>query len=182
MSITFKVKLTMKTYLNKNNPKYLIQKVTESSLEKKDGKIAMLPQEVSVMAQKYVYSKSLKNMTLLSEAVDEEYKAYVIQIVNDLKREFKINRPSEKILLHNLAISHIKITQLTSKLNKYLDSSGYFIGNEKYCSILSKELDKSYKHYDSMMKLLLGLKAKPINVKINTFQQLNVGDSNKLKT
>jgi hypothetical protein len=165
-----------KTYLNKNDPEYLINEVVKNSENKGTEKSA----ENSIMASKYIYSQNLKNLTLLSEAVEEEYKSYIVQVARDLEKEFKIVTSSEKILVNNLVISHVCILQLTSKLNKYLVSSDMLMGSDKYCSILSKELDRAYKHYDYSMRLLMNLKAKPVNVNINTFQQLNVVEKDKL--
>lgn len=163
-----------KTYLNKNDPEYLINEVIKNSENKEKQP------ELQIMASKYVYSQNLKNLSLLSQSVEEEYKAYAVQIVRDLEKEFKIKSTSEKILINNLASTHVCIIQLTSKLNKYIFQSNVFMGNDKYCSVLSQELDRAYKHYDMNMRLLISLKAKPLNVKINTFQQLNVVDKNKL--
>ncbi len=169
----------MKVYLNKNDPKYLMTELSKEFNLRKEGEKPS--QTVALMAKKYSFSQNMENFVLLSEAVSEEYKSYIVEATREIEKEYSIKSPSEKAIVHALVLSYISILQLTSQLNKYLSNSDLLIGAERYCNILSKELDRAHKHFDNNLRLLTQIKAKPINVKINTFQQLNVSDSNKLK-
>lgn len=169
----------MKTYLNKNDPEYLMVEMSKDFKLRKKGEKPS--QTLALMAKKYSFAQNMDNFVLLSEAVSEEYKAYIVEATREIEKEYSIKSPSEKSLVHALVLSYISILQLTSQLNKYLSNSTLLAGSERYCNIISKELDHAYKHFDNSLRLLTQIKSKPINVKINTFQQLNVNDNNKLK-
>lgn len=174
-----------KTYLNKNDPKFLGDELVKQ-YKKEGGKTSP---ETNALARKYAYSLNMDNLSLLSKAVDEEYKSYIVQIVRDLERELKVSKPSEKIIIHNIAVSYVRILQLTSSFNSFLNNPDLLFGRDRYCSMISRELDRAHKHYDDNMKLLIQLRARPINVKIGTLnnlfgtnQQLNVVQKDKIIT
>ncbi len=177
------IKEVKKIYLNKDDPEFLGDELVKS-YNKDEGKASV---ETCLLAKKYMYSLNMDNLSLLSKAVDEEYKSYIVQIVRDLENELKVVKPSEKIIIHNIAVSYVRILQLTTSFNSFLNNPDLLFGRDRYCSMIGRELDRAHKHYEDNMKLLIQLRARPINVKIGTLnnlfgtnQQLNVVQKDKI--
>ncbi|PLX27559.1 hypothetical protein C0581_03365 [Candidatus Parcubacteria bacterium] len=135
--------------------------------------------EFSELADKAIRVVGLDNHMIMAEIVTQN-REFAIEFANQLIQEYDCKTPSEKSLAQMVAGSYCKYLEYSRLFNN--SQRVEWLSSEKngYYNLLSKEVDRSHRHYLSSLTTLRQIKSPEIkvNVKANTAfvaqnQQLN---------
>lgn len=148
---------------NPEAPRGLMEQLEKEMLndDRKDNK------KRNRLYKRVLVGNSIESKLLLTTAVKKEYRTYEISLIEMMEKEYDATSTAERLLIHTIVNAYIRILQYTaSHTNSILERT---ISKEKttYYSMISRELDRASKQYTSSMSLLIQMKSKPIEVKIN---------------
>lgn len=116
---------------------------------------------------------------------NQHHQTFIIDFSNQLIEEYKCQTPSEKSLVHMVAISYVRVLDYSQKLYAASHQGHCSHDLNGFCGMLSKELDRANRQYTSALMLLKQAKSPNIKVNIkseNTLiaqnQQLNINGGN----
>lgn len=114
--------------------------------------------------------KEFDNGILLCESVKEEYRTFVIDLSRNIQKEYNCTTASQKATAESISCSYGRMLQLSAKIARRLDIGSLSELDIKYLAVLSKELDRTQRHYVTALQTLFMLKQPPLNitVKANT--------------
>jgi hypothetical protein len=133
--------------------------------------------------------KGVGKQYALTTAVAQEFRPLLITFARQLIEEYKCDGPSEKAMAEVAATAYVRVIQYSEVLSRVKHAES--VTNEKngFYNIISKELDRAYRHFESSISMLKQMKLPAINLKVhskNTFiadkQQFNnVQENNESK-
>jgi len=150
-------------YFNTYDPEYVLKKIQKSIAGK-----AKIPKGSLDLVIQYESSHSLDNYYHPTQSVLKKYRPNFIQIIKDLEAEYKCKRPSEKMILHNIANAYIRILAFSERLQVAVTEDQLGKDRTDYYNHLSKEVERANKQYAEGIRLLMQMRMKPINVNIKT--------------
>ena len=106
----------------------------------------------------------------LIHGLSERYKSLVSGFCDEIIREYSCQSPSEKALAEVIAGSFVRHLQLAESIHAQLSQEYIVKGISGYIAILSKNLDREIRSFQSALILLRQLKspATEINIKATT--------------
>lgn len=120
------------------------------------------------------YIRSINNISKshvpLAETQQEwSLRTTVIEMTNDIIKEYNCNTTLEKSLCEIIANSYWKTLQISKKITTCMNAWEY-LSNErtKYLSMLSMELDRANRNYLNALNNLIELKKPQMNINIKT--------------
>ena len=121
--------------------------------------------------------------------VPEDYRPMVIELFREIVKEYDCKTPSEKALVEVVVNSYAKTMVYSQKFLSCVEVGKYLSDTRtRYLAVMSKELDRAHRQFDSALMRLKQMKSPSIsfNVKTDTAffadkQQVNVGEQDKQK-
>ncbi len=125
------------------------------SLQKQSEKLAMV--------------MGLDNHYHLAGAVSKKYRPLLLNTVEQIIKEYECNTAIEKTTAEIIALAHIQVINDQKRLNSLINSLDEVDDSStRYVAFLSKQLDRSYRHYLSAVITLRQLKQPNMEVTIKT--------------
>jgi len=131
---------------------------------------------------------SLDNHIVLGSSVTEKYKLLIVEVVNNLIKEYNCNTTDEKILAEIMANAYIRMIHFSKKMTRASDIEHATKENNTLISIMSKEIDRAQRQFTNTLITLKQLKSPNLKINVtakNAFvaqnQQVNIGDKEKDK-
>lgn len=103
----------------------------------------------------------------LAEAVKEEYRPLVVEIIKCLEREYDCKTASEISLAETIASAHVRKIQCSKALSAFMSRPEVDRLGVEYGRFLSKELDRAHRHYTSALAVLRQIKNPAMELNIN---------------
>ncbi len=105
----------------------------------------------------------------LAESLTWELQVWVVEMTNDLIREYKCNTTLEKTLCEVIALNYGKTMQIARKFTWTMNAWEYLSDERtRYLSMLSKELDRANRVYLISLNNLIEIKRPQMSVNIKT--------------
>jgi hypothetical protein len=117
----------------------------------------------------------------IANSVSEKYRPFLINIIEDIEKEYECNTAIEKSLAEIIASSHVRIIYLSDVLNNNIS-----LDKVNFVSIISKELDRTHRQLINSISTLRQIKMPSIpfnviaktafiaqNQQINNFEKKN---------
>ncbi len=121
----------------------------------------------------------------LANTVPDKIVTSVVEVANNLIKEYDCNTTLEKTLCEVVANSYGKILSISKRLNESLSFDYFWHERNGFISIMSKELDRANRSYLSAMSHLIEIKEPKTQIHIKTKnaymaqnQQFNNNDKN----
>lgn len=116
--------------------------------------------------KKAVMAMGLSTHLPVAETVREEYRTFLIEMVQSIETEYDCKTPSEKALAETIASSYIRVVQFSRELS--LCTKEKNISHEKngYYSLMSKEVDRANRHFTNALLTLKQLKSPTLEVNV----------------
>jgi hypothetical protein len=111
---------------------------------------------------------NLENHYLAGAAVGESYRPFLIQFARDLVQEYECKTTSERATAQAIALSYTRILEFSERMNRAANTRDYSQERNGYYAVLSKDLDRAYRQFSSLLLLLKQLKSPPIELNIRT--------------
>ncbi|HAU65465.1 TPA: hypothetical protein DCW32_02820 [Candidatus Woesebacteria bacterium] len=145
---------------------YVLGKVEE------EHKILKNSNAKGVQPENYLY----KAMTLfefdkgilLLNSVPDLHITFALEFFKNLQKEYDCKTVSEKSMAEIVALNFVRILGIQRKINSYLDKGSVTDTGVGYLNVMSKELDRAERHYQTSLQMLRMLKTPPISVNIKT--------------
>jgi hypothetical protein len=100
------------------------------------------------------------------DVVHDKYKQLTLQLSRDLTSEFDCQKPSEKILVHLVVNSYIKVIEFSRRFKNYFDSAELDHISNEYYSMLAKEIDRANRQLITALTTLKQLKSPALNITV----------------
>ena len=104
----------------------------------------------------------------LANTVDNKLQTTVIELTNDIIKEYNCNTTLEKSLCEVIANSYWKIMGISKRLNSNLDFEYFWKERNQFLAILSKELDRANRNYLMSLNNLIEIKRPKMSLNIKT--------------
>lgn len=119
-------------------------------------------------ADELVMAKGIGTLLGITETVGERYRPLVISVARQLTEEYKCETPSEKALVEVAAGAYVRIIEYSRRLHNSIGTE--YLSSEKngYYSLMSKEVDRATRHFQSALTTLKHMKTPPMSVKVTT--------------
>lgn len=146
----------------------LLEKYTEALSNKKvnEEEKQELKEEVDKMLSKVVSVLTLENHAVASRTVSEFYESMVIEIANQLVKEYDVKTPSERALVGMIASSYGRYMEYARAFNntQRLD----YITNEKnaFYRNFAVEADRAFRQFQSGLAMLRQMKSPSMKVTV----------------
>jgi len=150
-------------WLLRDNTAQTLKKYEESG--RKDVKVK---EEFDKLSRSAMFLNGLNNHYHLAESVREEYRPLLIEMGNELAREYDCKTPSEKSLVHLVLAAYGRILEYTKTFNNCLRLDWLSSEKNGYYGMLSKELDRANRHFITALSTLRAMKQPPMKVSIKT--------------
>lgn len=105
---------------------------------------------------------------LLSTSVPERFGVFALEFSKNLQAEFKCVTPSEKSLAELTALNFTRCLWLQDRMNSYIGIGTITDMGVRYLDMLSRELDRSERHYLTSLDSLRTLNSPRYEVNIRT--------------
>jgi hypothetical protein len=154
------------------NPDSLNKKVQSEvkkySRTESDKESKKLFKEIAEDLNKLSRTYTLTTKHCLRYSVSKAYELTVLQVCQDLEKEYGVKTPSEKALAQMAAIAFCRMLQFAD----YSDSSckPEWVSHEKahFVSIYMKEFDRAQRQFISAIQMLHQLKTPPLKINVKT--------------
>lgn len=169
------VKVLLNRYQVDIGPEHILKKTAELWTEYEqaptDKKKLELEPKLNKQLENAAVIISLDQHIILAESLNgDKYRTLVIEMANQLVKEYECKTPSEKMLAQTAAWAYCRMLEYANKLNgitrqEYLSSvkTGHY-------AVLSKEVDRCVRQYLSSLNTLKHFKQPTLNV---TFKAQN---------
>lgn len=151
--------------------------------EGRDGrKRKRVEREISKLAAKAINILNLDTKGLVISSISDMYRLFMVEMIDDLEREYDIKTSSEKALVQAAALSFVHYLSASNLLN--INCPGEWITDSQFLSMLSKDADRAYRRFISSIQLLKHLKEPHLKVNVranNAFMAQNQQINNKLQ-
>ncbi len=98
----------------------------------------------------------------------KEYRPMAIQFARDIIKEYQCTTSIEKAMANNIALSYTKIIQYSRILSQCSSSESVNKLSIQYCYLISKEIDRANRQFNSSLSLLQQIKSPSIDIKIQS--------------
>lgn len=134
--------------------------------------------------RKAVMSMGLSTHLPIAETVREEYRTFLIEMVQSIETEYDCKTPSEKALAETIASSYVRVVQFSRELSLCTKEKNMSHEKNGYYSLMSKEVDRANRHFTNALLTLKQLKSPTLEVNVkakNAFigqnQQFNASNT-----
>jgi len=127
-----------------------------------------LPVDPSSNLFKAITLFEFENGALITEAVSERYKTFVISLSRQFQKEFNCKTASEKATAELAAISYIRTIEVQRMMKNYLDQNSSTGVGVQFLALLSKELDRANRHFLTAVQALRMTKQQTMHVNVRT--------------
>lgn len=170
------------------DPKVLLKKVNEllpKWYKDEKGKDKEVIKQLIDAVQAAMPVVGLETHYPLAEGVDERYRPLVIDMCNQLTKEYDCKTVSEKALVHMIVGAYARFLEYSRLFNN--NQRAEFLSEVKngYYTMLAKDVDRAYRQYQSSLLTLRQLKTPTMEVTIKAKtafvsqnQQINVSGAN----
>lgn len=117
---------------------------------------------------------------LVTLGFQEVYRPLVLNMSQDLQREYSCETASEKATAHLVAQNYVRTLDLQRQMFNVMNAESYGELSMKRYKLLSKEYERAHRQYLLSLQTLKQLKEPPINVNLsaknamlNQFMQIN---------
>jgi len=121
----------------------------------------------------------------LANTVPNKMATAIVELANNLIKEYWCETSLEKTLCEIIANSYWKIMSISKKLDWCLNFEYFWSDRNWFIWIMSKELDRANRNYLIALNNLLEIKRPQMNIKVNTknayFWQNQQFNNNKIK-
>lgn len=128
---------------------------------------------------------SLDTHFLLSETVEKQYRAQVIEFSRQLIIDYNCQTAGEKALAEIIVSAYARVLRYSRYLNAATDRESINSTHVALFSVISKELDRANRHFNTALTTLIQIKSPSpeINIRAKTAfvaqnQQINVNHKN----
>lgn len=163
------------------NPDILLDKLAKKIAENGDK---TLSDELMQDFHKAVMAVGLSTHLPIAETVREEYRTFLIEMVQSIEKEYDCKTPSEKALAETVASSYIRVIQFSRELTLCTKEKSLSHEKNGYYSLVSKEVDRANRHFTTALLTLKQLKSPTMEVNVkakNAFigqnQQFNASNT-----
>ena len=106
---------------------------------------------------------------LLCTSIPERFTVFALEFSKQLQEECKCNTPSEKSLAEQVSLNFIRTLWIQDRIRVYLEIGSVTDIGVKYLDVLSRELDRAQRHYQTSLQVLRGLRnpSFEVNIKAN---------------
>jgi len=106
---------------------------------------------------------------LLCTSVPGRFSVFALEFSKQLQEEYKCNTPSEKSLAEQVSLNFIRTLWIQDRIRAYLEIGSITDMGVKYLDVLSRELDRAQRHYQTSLQVLRGLRnpSFEVNIKAN---------------
>ncbi|MFH1792149.1 MAG: hypothetical protein ABH819_00710 [Patescibacteria group bacterium] len=105
---------------------------------------------------------------LLCTSVPERFSVFALEFSKKLQDEFKCVTASEKSLAEITSLNFIRTLWIQDRIKAYLGVGSITDMGVKYLDVLSRELDRAERHYQTSLQVLKMFKSPDIKVNIKT--------------
>ena len=109
-----------------------------------------------------------KNGTLLTTTVPEEYRAFGLNMLQQLQKDYNCALISEMATAELVTTTYIRTLLIQKQLDTYLEMSSLNKADLAYIDILSKEQDRAARQYLSALQTLRMLKVPALQLNLRT--------------
>lgn len=109
-----------------------------------------------------------ENGALITEAVSERYKTFVISLSRQFQKEFNCKTASEKAIVELAVVSYIRTIEIQRMMKNYLDQNSSSGIGVQFFATLSKELDRANRHFLTAVQALRMTKQQTMHVNVKT--------------
>lgn len=145
---------------------HILRQAEKKFLSKKDLQLAN-PDDISYQAMTLLeFSKGI----LLTSAIPQRFRVFALDFYKQLQTEYDCQTPSEKATAELVALNYIRCLDIQSRINSFLSLGTTSEVGVKHLAILSKELDRSQRHYFTSVQSLRLMKQPliEVNLRANT--------------
>lgn len=103
---------------------------------------------------------------LLITSLEENYRTLAIDLSIKIQKEFDCKSTIEKTLAESISMYYVQSLFLTSKVTRYLELSSITDMGIRYLAVISKELDRTNRHYLTSMQALREMKQPPMSLTV----------------
>ena len=155
----------LKDFYIKDDPHIILKNVKNNFPQWTKKKLDQKTAEEMIKALSiYEFEKG----ALLSTGFPEIYRTFAINFMRELQKEYKCTTSSEKALTELITINYLRIFWLQRKIGNYFNSDNLNGLAIKYVAVLSIELDRANRHFQSSLQTLKALKQPPIEINMKT--------------
>lgn len=116
--------------------------------------------------RKAVVALGLSTHLPIAETVNEEYRTFLIEMVNTIEKEYDCKTPSEKALAETVASSYVRVIQYSRELTKCTREKSLSHEKNGYYGLVSKEVDRANRHFTTALMTLKQLKSPTLEVNV----------------
>jgi len=163
-----KLRQYMKIYGSAYDPKRLLNKF---ALEMGEVRKKGLTEQFFLNHEKVAFALGLDTHSPASLSVQEEYRHFLVEMINRVEYEHDCKTAIEKSLAETIALSHIRIVSLTKRFNAYtVDDVTPTKEATDYYNLISKEIDRAHRQLNNAILTLKQVKTPrmPLNVTAKT--------------
>ncbi len=154
------------------DPEYLfreisgvLQKLKDGSKKGKDEAKKYLQEQ----SDQFVMALGLENHYHLRHSVSKKYAPLVLNVVQQIEKDYKCTTALEKATAELVALAHVQVINDQKRLNDFLNCVEEVDDASTRCgAFFSKQADRSYRNFLSMMTALRQLKQPQLEVNIKT--------------
>jgi hypothetical protein len=162
------------------DPRDVLKRAEKELATLEEGKTTLTPEsDVFKAITLFEFDKGL----LMTRVVPEEYRAFAIDFMQKLQVEYNCVTPSEKANCEIVAVNYCQYLEAQRQLNNALviSDTGKNGSANNFISLMSKEKDRAYRHYESALLNLRTAKQPPMNVTVKA-EVANIADKQVVST
>lgn len=103
---------------------------------------------------------------LMSTVIPDHYRTFAIDMSRKLQQEYNCQSVSEKATCEIVTVNFVRVLEIQRKLNSVLELGSTTSNLNQYMAVLSKELDRANRQYQSMLQTLRLMKQIPFQVTV----------------
>ncbi len=109
-----------------------------------------------------------KNHIVLANTINDDLQTAVIELTNDIIKEYNCTTTLEKSLCETIANSYWKIMSISRKLNNQVWAEYLSKDRVDFIKVLSMELDRANRNYLNALNNLLEIKKPQMSINVKT--------------
>lgn len=116
--------------------------------------------------RKAVMAMGLSTHLPIAETVREEYRTFLVEMIQSIETEYDCKTPSEKALAETIASSYVRVVQFSRELTLCTKEKNVSQDKNGYYTMISKEVDRANRHFTTALLTLKQLKSPTLEVNV----------------
>ena len=125
--------------------------------------------------------KEFDNGMLMTTVIPEQYRTLAVDMSRKLQKEYDCQNVSEKATCELVTVNFVRVLEIQRKLNNVLGLGTTTQNLNQYMAVLSKELDRANRHYQSILQTLRLMKQSPLQITVKA-QTAVIGQNQLVQT